>query len=94
MDFSTLIPLFALSIVLVPITGLTVVFTAKFATKPIVEAITQLRIRQGEVTPGELQTQILELSEQVETLTGELLQVKELQTFDQKLLQGHHSESE
>lgn len=90
MDFSTLIPLFALSIVLVPITGLTVVLTAKFATKPIVEAITQLRIGQGDVTPGEVQTQVQELSEQVEALTGELLRVKEVQTFNQKLLQGHH----
>ena len=86
------IPLFALSIVLVPITGLTVILTAKFATKPIVEAITQLRLGQGDVSPGELQTQVQELSGQVEALEGELLRVKEVQSFDQKLLQGHHLE--
>ena len=92
MDISMFIPLFALSIVLVPITGLTVILTAKFATKPIVEAITQLRLGQGDVSPGELQTQIQELSGQVEALEGELLRVKEVQSFDQKLLQGHHLE--
>ena len=93
MDISMFIPLFALSIVLVPITGLTVILTAKFATKPIVEAITQLRLGQGDVSPGELQTQVQELSGQVEALEGELLRVKEVQSFDQKLLQGHHLES-
>lgn len=94
MDISVFIPLFALSIVLVPITGLTVVFTAKFATKPIVDAITQLRIGQGDVTPGEVQAQVQELSDQVEALRGELLRVKEIQTFDQKLLQRQHVGSE
>jgi hypothetical protein len=90
MEFEMLVPLFALSIVLVPITGLTVVLTAKFATKPIVEAITQLRIGQGDVTPGEVQAQIEELSEQVEALAGELHQVRGVQAFDEKLLQGQH----
>lgn len=86
MGLEFLVPIFGILIVLVPITGLTVVMTAKFATKPIVDALTQLRGGQGYATQGELQLQIQDLSEQVESLTGEVMRLREAQTFDQKLL--------
>ena len=87
MGLEFLVPIFGIMIVLVPITGITVVLTAKFATKPIVEALTQLRSGQGYGTPGELQIQIQDLSEQVEALAGELRSIKDAQAFDRKLLQ-------
>ncbi|HKJ01131.1 MAG TPA: hypothetical protein VJ997_01715 [Longimicrobiales bacterium] len=87
MGLDFLVPIFGILIVLVPVTGLTVVLTAKFATKPIVEALSQLRSGQGFGTPGELQLQIQDLAEQVEALTGELRGIKETQAFDRKLLQ-------
>ena len=87
MGLEFLIPIFGIMLFLVPVTGITVVLTAKFATKPIVEALTQLRSGQGYGTPGELQIQIQDLAEQVEVLTGELRGIKEAQAFDRKLLQ-------
>jgi hypothetical protein len=87
MGLDFLVPIFGILIVLVPVTGLTVVLTAKFATKPIVEALTQLRSGQGYGTPGELQIQIQDLSEQVEVLSVELRRLKDAQAFDRNLLE-------
>ena len=87
MGLDFLVPIFGIMIVLVPVTGLTVVLTAKFATKPIVEALAQLRSGQGFGTPGELQLQIQDLAEQVDVLTSELHGIKDAQAFDRKLLQ-------
>lgn len=87
MGLEVLIPIFGIILVLVPVTGITVVLTAKFATKPVVEALTQLSGGQGYGTPGELQRQIRDLAEQVEALTGELGDLKDAQAFDRKLLE-------
>ena len=86
MGLDFLVPIFGILIALVPVTGLTVVLTAKFATRPIVDALSQLRSGQGYATQGELQLQIQDLSEQVENLTGEVMRLRDAQSFDQKLL--------
>lgn len=87
MGLDFLVPIFGILIVLVPVTGMTVVLTAKFATKPIVEALTQLRGGQGYAGPTELQAQVQDLSETVEALTGEVRRLREAQAFDRKLLE-------
>ena len=94
MGLDFLVPIFGIMIVLVPVTGLTVVLTAKFATKPIVEALAQLRTGQGYGTPGELQIQIQDLSEQVEGLTAELRGIKDAQAFDRKLLEKRAAQTD
>ncbi len=87
MDLEPLIPIFGMMIVLVPVTGLTVVLTAKYVTEPIVAALTRLRGGQGYGASGDLHAQVQDLSEQVEVLTGELRRLKEAQAFDRRLLQ-------
>ncbi len=87
MGLEFLVPIFGILIVLVPVTGLTVVLTAKFATKPIVQAITELRSGQGYAGPAEMQLQIQDLSESVEALTAEVQRLREAESFDRKLLQ-------
>lgn len=87
MDFEFLIPIFGILIVLVPVTGLTMILTARFATKPIVEALAQLRGGQGYAAPSEMQLQIQDLSESVEALTAEVQRLREAQAFDRNLLQ-------
>jgi hypothetical protein len=94
MNFEFLIPIFGILIVLVPVTGLTVVLTAKFATKPIVQAITELRGGQGYAAPSEMQLQIQDLSESVEALTAEVQRLREAQAFDRKLLQDRAGRTE
>jgi hypothetical protein len=92
MGLDFLVPIFGILIVLVPITGLTVVLTAKYAVRPIVEGLAQLRRDGGYAQPGELQLQIQDLSEQVEGLSREVLRLKEAQAFDQRLLQGEETQ--
>ncbi|NJD20841.1 MAG: hypothetical protein FIA95_16350, partial [Gemmatimonadetes bacterium] len=87
MGLEFLVPIFGILIVLVPVTGLTVVLTARFASRPIVEAIMQLRGGQGYAGPSETQLQIQDLSESVEALTAEVQRLREAQAFDRKLLQ-------
>lgn len=94
MGLDFLVPIFGILIVLVPVTGLTVVLTAKFATKPIVQAITELRGGQGYAGPAEMQLQIQDLSESVEVLTSEVQRLREAQSFDRKLLQERAGKSE
>jgi len=87
MDLEPLIPIFGMVVVLVPVTGLTVVLTAKHVTEPLVAALTRLRGGQGYGASGELHAQVQDLSEQVEALTGELRRLKEAQAFDRRLLE-------
>jgi hypothetical protein len=94
MGLDFLVPIFGILIVLVPVTGLTVVFTAKFATKHIVQGLNQLRSGEGYGTPGELQIQVRDLAEQVENLTSELHGLREAQAFDRKLLQERAAAAE
>ena len=94
MGLDFLVPIFGIMLVLVPVTGLTVVLTAKFATKPIVQAITELRSGQGYAGPAEMQVQIQDLSESVEALAAEVHRLREAQSFDRKLLQERAGRSE
>jgi hypothetical protein len=87
MDLDFLVPIFGILIVLVPVTGLTVVLTARFAAKPVVDALTQLRVGQGYASPGETQLQIRDLTENVEALADEVRRLREAQAFDRKLLE-------
>lgn len=88
MGLDFLVPIFGILLVLVPVTGLTVILTARFATKPIVEALMQLRGQGGMTGPNtqHLLLQVQDLSETVEALTAEVQRLREAQSFDQKLL--------
>lgn len=92
MGLDFLVPIFGILLFLIPITGLTVVFTSKYAVRHIVEALTQLRSEGGYAQPTELQIQIQDLSEQVAGLSDEIRRLKEAQDFDQRLLGGDPAE--
>ena len=94
MDLEPLIPVFGMLIVLVPITGITAVLTAKFVAKPIVEALTRLRGGHGPGASCELHAQVRDLSEQVDVLAGELGRLKEAQAFDRRLLEERPGQGE
>lgn len=87
MGLDFLVPIFGILIVLVPVTGLTVILTARFAAKPIVESLAQLRVGGGGPGPTELQLQVQDLTENVEALTAEVHRLREAQAFDRKLLE-------
>jgi hypothetical protein len=87
MGVEVLIPLLAVfSIFFIPIAGLTFVFTSKYALKPLVETLAKAMKESNSGSAPELQRQVMQLTDAVESLSGELQTLKEVQEFDRKLL--------
>ena len=87
MGIEVLIPLLAIfSIFFIPITGLTFIFTSRYALKPLVETLAKAMKESNSGSTSELQRQIMQLTDAVESLSSELQTMKEVQEFDRKLL--------
>ena len=87
MGFEVLIPLLAIfSVILIPLTGLMIILTTKFAFKPLVETLSKALSESKQVGPGAQQWQVEELTEQIQALTDEVRRLKDVQEFDKKLL--------
>lgn len=87
MGLDFLVPIFGILVVLVPITGLTAVFTLRLGGKPFIETLAREMRGVGEGRGTELHLQIAELAEQVESLGAEVRELRSAQAFDQKLLE-------
>ena len=85
MDLYMLIPIFGILLVMIPVAGLTLTLTLRFAIKPFVEALARALRQSGRLGDGS-NPQIERLSEQVESLTAEVQRLAEAQRFDQELL--------
>jgi len=79
-----LIPIFGILIVLVPVTGLTVVFTLRLGGKPFVETLA--RELRGAGREGQLEIRVAELTEQVDALAADLHELRSARSFDEELL--------
>lgn len=89
MQLEFLVPIFGILLVLVPVTGLTAVFTLRFGGKPFVEALArELRGTMPQLPAVEADRRIADLTEQVEALTAEVGRLREAQDFDARLLSG------
>ena len=87
MGIEILIPLFAIfSVLLVPILGITVILTTRFALKPLAETIASALRESGHISAGGGAEQMRELTEQVQALTDEVHRLRDAQEFDRKLL--------
>ena len=86
--FIFLVPIVAMLLVLVPVTGLTVILTSRFALKPMVEALVKALEASGLSTSSATQIQIRDLSEQVEFLSDQMARIQQTQEFDLKLMAG------
>ena len=87
MGIEVLIPLLAVfSIFFIPIAGLMVILTTKFAFKPLVETLAKALRESGQGAEYPPRLQLEELTEQVLALTEEVKQMREVQEFDKKLL--------
>ena len=92
MGIEVLIPLLAVfSIFFIPIAGLMLILTTKFAFKPLVETLAKALRESGQGALDTPNWQLQELSEQVAALTEEVRQLKEVQEFDNKLLGSEKS---
>jgi hypothetical protein len=95
MGIEVLIPLLAVfSIFFIPITGVMLILTTRFALKPLVEALSKALRESGHGSSPELINHVRLLSDQVETLTAEVQQLREAQEFDRKLLESKKEEAE
>lgn len=86
MGLDFLVPLFGILIVLVPVTGLTAVFTLRLGGKPFIETLARELRGVGDGQGTGLELRVADLTEQVEALTAEVHQLRSAQSFDQKLL--------
>jgi hypothetical protein len=90
MGIEVLIPLFAIfSVLLVPILGITVILTTKFALKPLAETIASALRESGHITAGGGGEQLRDLTDQVQALTDEVHRLRDAQEFDRKLLESN-----
>lgn len=80
-----LIPIFGILLILVPVTGITLTLTMRFALKPFVETLAHALKDAGFTSSTEAHLQIQDLTEQVEALAGELHRLQVAQDFDRKL---------
>ena len=92
MGLDFLVPIFGILIVLVPVTGLTAVFTLRMGGKPFIETLARELRGVGDGRGSELHLRIAELTDQVEALTAEVHELRSAQAFDQKLLTQKESE--
>ncbi|MDX1647278.1 MAG: hypothetical protein R3304_09040 [Longimicrobiales bacterium] len=83
MGLDFLVPIFGILLLLVPITGVTAILTLRLGGKPFVETLA-LHMRGGR--DGDLEMRLAELTEQVESLTAEVRELRAAQSFDEKLL--------
>ncbi len=88
MGLDFLVPIFGILVVLVPVIGVTTVFTLRLGGKPFVETLARELRGTGGIGTTELQLRVQDLSEQVEALTAEVSQLRSGQAFDQRLLAG------
>lgn len=86
MGLDFLVPVFGILVVLVPVIGLTTVFTLRLGGKPFVETLARELRGLNAPDGSRLQNQVEDLTEQVEALTAEVRELRAAQSFDQKLL--------
>ena len=88
MGIEVLIPLLAIfSVLLVPILGVTVILTTRFALKPLAETLAGALRESGQSSSPEAPSQLRDLAEQVHALSDEIQRLREAQEFDRKLLE-------
>lgn len=91
MGLEILIPIFGIMIILVPVIGLTTVFTLRLGGKPFVETLARELRGSGGGSSTELHFKVQDLAEQVEALSAEVHLLRSGQDFDKKLLERHES---
>ena len=82
-----------IAILLIPMTGLTIILTARLALKPLVETLAKALGDSGLTTSPDLLSQVNRLSERIDSLTEHIERLEEAQEFDRKLLEAPTKET-
>lgn len=83
-----LIPILGILLVMIPVAGLTLILTARFALKPLVETLAKALRESGFSGSAEEQARLRDLSTQVDALSDQIARMERAQEFDRKLLVG------
>lgn len=83
-----------IALFLIPMTGLTVILTARLAFKPLVESLSKALRETGFATSPELLSEVHRLSDRLEALTEHVQRLEEGQEFDRKLIRAPVDEYE
>jgi hypothetical protein len=90
MGIEVLIPLFGIfSVLLVPILGVTVILTTRFALKPLPQTTASALRESGHIPAGGGGARLRDLTDQVQALTDEVHRLRDAQEFDRKLLESN-----
>lgn len=84
--YEVLIPIMGILLVMIPVAGVTLILTARFALKPLAETLARALRESGFAGSPEAQNQMLELTEQVQILSEQITRLQQAQDFDRKLL--------
>ena len=87
-ETGVIIPILGILMTMIPVFGITLILTVRFAFKPLMESLTDA-IREGAFGGGgrvESREEMLRLVEQVESLTDEVARLREASDFDRKLV--------
>jgi hypothetical protein len=89
MGIEVLIPLLAIfSVLLVPILGVTVILTTRFALKPLAQTIAAALRESGHGSFGPSPQRFEELTEEISALRAEVHRLREVHEFDRNLLKA------
>jgi hypothetical protein len=82
-----------IAIFLIPMTGLTIILTARLALKPLVETLSKALRESGLATSPDLLNEVQRLSEKIEFLEQHVERLEAAQEFDRKLLEAPADEA-
>lgn len=84
-DMEVLIPIFGILLVMIPVAGLTLILTARYALKPIAETIA-MALRESRGAPSvETTAQLRELTEEILRLGEHVGRLEQAQEFERQL---------
>jgi hypothetical protein len=87
MDLRLLIPIMGILLVMIPVAGITLTLTIRYALTPLVEKLAKALRESGIEGRSETDLRVADLEEQIQVLVGEVRRLNEGQAFDRKLLE-------
>lgn len=87
MDLRMLIPIMGILLVMIPVAGITMTLTIRFALTPLVETLAKALRESGMGGSSETDLRVADLEEQIQVLVSEVRRLNEGQAFDRKLLE-------
>lgn len=86
MGVEVLIPIMGILLVMIPVAGLTLALTLRFAVRPMVETLAKAMKESNAPHDDRLVAQLALLQDEVEGLSQEVRELRSVQEFDRRLL--------